>query len=163
MVELHKGRSFDHRHEVRRKRRVGDRQQPLHGTVPVVERNTVNPHCDPEQMGVRVRQLSEHYHDHVPLCDDFRGPASVPRVQRVPSEEAAAASDVAARDDFLRLRGPHQPLPGSQHGGDLPDHQDPHHAHHHGHPALLVQEELLAGHQAHAGTADVGRVPQHLL
>uniref|UniRef100_A0A0K8RJX7 Putative glucose-6-phosphate/phosphate and phosphoenolpyruvate/phosphate antiporter n=1 Tax=Ixodes ricinus TaxID=34613 RepID=A0A0K8RJX7_IXORI len=114
-------------------------------------------------MGLRVRQLSQHHHDHVSLLDDVCRTSGVPVLQHVPSEDVAHCQDVAAGGDLLWLRGVHQSLPGPQHRGHLPDPQDAHHAHHHGHPVLLVRQDLLLQDQTYADTADPWCLPDHML
>ncbi|CAN7989472.1 unnamed protein product, partial [Ixodes hexagonus] len=134
-------------------RDAGSLEPPVRRRVSGGQRVPGHPHRDTEQMGLRVRELPQRDHDHVPLPDDVRRAPGVPRLQPVPGEDSARGQDAASGRDLLRLRGVHQPVPGTQHRGHVPDHQDSHHALHHGHPALLVQQDLLLQDQAHAGTS----------
>ena len=67
------------------------------------------------------------------------------------AQELTHRQDAANIVDILRIRGVYELVAADEHGGDVPDHEVPHHALHHGHSDLLLLQVLLKERQANSG------------
>ena len=69
----------------------------------------------------------------------------------VHAQEFTHRQDAANIVDILRIRGVYELVAADEHGGDVPNHEVPHHALHHGHSDLLLLQILLQERQVNSG------------